>query len=136
MICAIDFGSVWIRSVFRNPLATERLSMYAEKSEYALISNSEEHRRTLQDQQIPFAECEGSLVVVGNNAAKAQWLSRVPRTPLLVDGVVPTDDAPARQILSVMADAILPPIDHNRNLCVLTIPGVCDGSQKAKRNEE
>ncbi len=136
MICAIDFGSCWIRSVFRNPQAPERLSMYAEKAEYALVANSEQHRRTLQEQQIPFAECEGSLVVVGNNAAKAQWLSRVPCTPLLVDGTVPTDDAPARQILSVLADAILPPLDDSRNLCVLTIPGVCDNSSKSKRSEE
>ncbi len=136
MICAIDFGSCWIRSVFRNPTAPERLSLYVEKSEYALIANSEQHRRTLRDEQIPFAECEGSLVVVGNNAIKAQWLSRVPCTALLVDGLVPTDDAPARQMLSVLTEAMLPPLKNDRNLCVLTIPGPCDKSAQAISNKE
>lgn len=136
MICAIDFGSCWIRSVFRNPDAPERLSLFSERSEYALIAMTDQHRRSLQDQRISFAECDGALVVVGNAAEKAQWLSRVPRTPLLVDGIVPADDPPARQMLSVLTDAILPLHSGQRNLCVLTIPGLRDGSDPAVKNEE
>ena len=136
MICAIDFGSCWIRSVFRKPETPDRLAMYSEKSEYALLTNSHELRRTLDDQQIPYADCEGALVVVGNSAAKAQWLSRVPCTPLLIDGIVPTDDAPARQMLSVLTDAMLPPLSGSRNLCAITVPGLRDGSELAVKNEE
>jgi hypothetical protein len=112
------------------------LSLFSERSEYALITNTEQHRRSLLDQRIPFAECEGALVVVGNSAEKAQWLSRVPRTPLLVDGNVPADDPPARQMLSVLTEAILPPFPGERNLCVLTIPGLRDGSEQSVKNEE
>ena len=136
MICAIDFGSCWIRSVFRKPETPDRLAMYSEKSEYALLTNSQDLRRTLDDQQIPYADCEGALVVVGNSAAKAQWLSRVPCTPLLIDGIVPTDDAPARQMLSVLTDAMLPPLSGRRNLCAITVPGLRDGSEPAVKNEE
>ena len=136
MICAIDFGSCCIRSVFRNPRTPGRLSMYAEKSEYALIPDTGHHRRSLADQQIPFAECEGSLAVVGNNAARAQWLSRVPCTPLFVEGAVPSDDPPARQMLSVLTEAMLPPVDAERSLCVLTVPGVPDESPRVQKNAE
>lgn len=136
MICAIDFGSCWIRSVFRNPGAPQRLSMYAERSEYALIADSEPHQRILLDQQIPFAQCEGSLVVVGNSAAKAQWLSRVPCAPLLRDGIVPTDDPPARQMLSVLTEAMLPALLGASNLCAVTVSGLRDGSDQALKNEE
>lgn len=136
MICAIDFGSCWIRSVFRNPLNPERLSMYSERSEYSLIANIAPHHRTLQSQEIPFAECEGSLAVVGNNATKVQWLSRVPCTPLLVDGMVPTDDPPARQMLSVLTEAILPPLQGSHNLCVVTVPGFRHHSAQSTKNEE
>jgi hypothetical protein len=136
MICAIDFGSCWIRSLFRNPAVPDRLTMYSEKAEYAVIADTEPHKQTLLDQQIPFAECEGSLVVAGNAAAEARWLSRVPCAPLFADGIVPSDDPPARQILGLLAEAILPPPLGKRNLCAVTVPGVRDGSAKALRNEE
>ena len=108
MICAIDYGSCWIRSAFRSPEPPPRLVMYAEKSEYAMLPASDVHRRSLTEQSIPYAECDGSMAVVGNHAAKAQWLSRVPCTSLLADGVVPTSDPPARQMLSLLTDAMLP----------------------------
>lgn len=135
MICAIDFGSCWVRSISRSPGNSERLSMYVEKSEYALISNTEPFRKTLLEQQLPFAECDGSLIVAGNNSAKAAWLSRVPCTPLLSDGSVPSDDPPARQMLNVMVEAMLPPRDGKSNLCGITLPGMIDGSSQTGRSE-
>jgi hypothetical protein len=136
MICAIDFGSCWIRSVFRNPTISDRLTMYAEKAEYAVVADTEQHKQTLLDQQIPFAECEGSLVVAGNAAVNARWLSRVPCAPLFADGIVPSDDPPARQILGLLTEAILPPPRGKQNLCAVTVPGLQDGSARAIRNEE
>ncbi|MEJ7592679.1 MAG: hypothetical protein WKF77_14105 [Planctomycetaceae bacterium] len=135
MICAIDFGSCRIRSVFRNPQAPERLTMFSERSEYTLLTNTQQHRQTLEAQAIPCAECDQSLVVFGNRAASAQWLSRVPRTALLTDGNVPSDDAPARQILSQLTESMLPDGSDSQNLCVLTVPGLRDGSDQAKKNE-
>lgn len=136
MICAIDFGSCWIRSVFRNPRAPERLSLFSEKSEYALIADTEQHRRILQDQMIPYAECDGVLAVIGSNAEKISWLRRLPCASLLPDGMVPNDDPPARQMLSLLTEAILPPLNGPRNLCAISVPGVKDQSDRTRRNEE
>ncbi len=135
MICAIDFGSCRIRSVFRNPQTPERLTMFSERSEYTLLTNTEQHRLVLEAQAVPYAECDQALVVFGNHAASAQWLSRVPRTALLTDGVVPSDDPPARQILSLLTVSMLPANPSSRNLCVLTVPGLQDGSDQAKKSE-
>jgi hypothetical protein len=136
MICAIDFGSCWIRSVFRNPRATERLSLFSEKAEYALIAGTEQHRRILQDQMIPYAECDGTLAIIGSNAEKVAWLRRLPCASLLPEGLVPTDDPPARQMLSLLTEAILPPLNNTRNLCAISVPGVRDQTNRSRRNEE
>ena len=135
MICAIDFGSCRIRSVFRNPQTPERLTMFSESSEYTLLANTEQHQLTLEAQAVPYAQCDQALVVFGNKAASTQWLSRVPRTALLADGDVPSDDAPARQILSLLTEKMLPASHGPLNLCVMTGPGLRDGSDQAKTNE-
>ncbi len=135
MICAIDFGSCRIRSVFRNPQTPERLTMFSERSEYTLLTNTDEHRQALEAQSVSYAECDQALVVFGNRAARVQWLSRVPRTALLTDGNVPSDDAPARQILSLLTESMLPNTSGSQNLCVLTVPGLRDGSDQAKKSE-
>lgn len=136
MICSIDFGSCWIRSLFRNPASPDRLSLFAARSEYAMVSDLPAHRSALESQAIPFAICEGALVIAGNNAAKAQWLSRVPCTPLFTDGHVPSDDAPARQILSLLTDSMLPTPDGMNDVCVLTIPGGGHPQAFVERNAE
>lgn len=135
MICAIDFGSCRIRSVFRNPQTPERLTMFSERSEYALLTNTEQHRLTLKALAVPYAECDQALVVFGNQAASAQWLSRVPRTALLAGGLIPSDDAPARQMLGLLTESMLPVSSSAHNLCVMTVPGLRDGSDQAKKNE-
>ena len=135
MICAIDFGSSRIRSVFRNPQTPERLTMFSERSEYALLANTEQHRVALERQAVPCAECDQALVVFGNHAAGAQWLSRVPRTGLFSAGIVPSDDPPARQMLSLLTESMLPVSSGSRDLCALTVPGPRDGSVEANKNE-
>ena len=135
MICAIDFGSCRIRSVFRNPQRPERLTMFSERSEYTLLTNTEQHRMTLEAQAVPYAECDQALVVFGNQATRAQWLSRVPRTPLLAGGLIPSDDAPARQMLSLLTESIIPNKSGAQNLCVMTVPGLRDSSDQAMKNE-
>ena len=131
MITAIDFGCSRIRSAFRNPLDPQRLSLYVERAEYALIEDQSQHRRTLAEQQIPCAECKDALAVVGNRSVDVKWMSRVPLTPLFADGLVPSDDAPARQMLHVLTAAILPPAKDSENLCAMVVPGVADYSAVA-----
>jgi hypothetical protein len=136
MICAIDFGSCWIRALYRNPVAPQRLTLYSEPAEYVLLANSEPHRSLLLSRQIPFAVCDDALLVTGHAMDRAEWLSRLPRTPLFPDGNVPDSDPPARQLLNVIVESILPPGDGVNDLCVLTVPGRSDHSEIASRNEE
>jgi hypothetical protein len=136
MICAIDFGSCWIRALYRNPAAPQRLTLFSEPAEYVLLANSEPHRSLLQSRQIPFAICDDALLVTGHAMDRAEWLSRLPRTPLFPDGNVPDNDPPARQLLNVIVESILPPGDGSNDLCVLTVPGRRDQSETAIRNEE
>jgi hypothetical protein len=123
MICAIDFGSCWLRSAFRREDLPGRLTLFEELSEYALLPDSEVHRQALDSRRIPFAVCDDSLLVVGNSAPQVRWLTRLPLTPLFVDGTVPTDDAPARQVLAALTGALLPGVRPGRNLCAIVVPG-------------
>jgi len=109
--------------------------MFSERAEYSLLANTEQHRLTLDSQAVPYAECGQALVVFGNHAATVQWLSRVPCTALLAGGVIPCDDAPARQMLSLLTEAMLPVSSGAQDLCVMTVPGLRDGSDQAKMNE-
>jgi hypothetical protein len=136
MICAIDFGSCWIRSVFRTADQPPRLAMFIEKAEYTVVSDTPMHRQALTSQQIPFAECDGQLMVSGNQAARAQWLSRVPAASLLTEGRVPTDDPPARQMLDVLTEAVLPQPDGRTDVCGIILPGLRDDSGIADHTEE
>lgn len=136
MITAMDFDSGRIRATFRNPQRPERLSLYSEPAEYALVQNSDQHRRTLEEQKIACAVCEGALAVVGNQAAKARWLSRVPCAPLMPDGLVPSDDPPARQLLHMLVSAILPRPGAGPNLCGVALSGMSDSSDELTQSQE
>ncbi|MCA9057970.1 MAG: cell division FtsA domain-containing protein [Planctomycetaceae bacterium] len=137
MIAALDFGSSWIRCGYRTKADPSQITMISERSEYSMLPASELHQKTLTSQGIPFAVCDNAIVVIGNHAAAAHWLSQVPRAPLFADGLVPTEDRPARQMLGLMVDAILPEVAilDRPGLCVMTVPGAHEDSTAASRNE-
>ncbi|MEZ6039028.1 MAG: hypothetical protein R3C20_00885 [Planctomycetaceae bacterium] len=136
MITAIDFGCSRIRSVFRNPANPARLNLFVERSEYALIEETEQHHRTLQESNIPYAVCDQSLAVVGNRARDCQWLSQLPLTPLMIDGIVPSNDPPARQMLHLLTAAMLPPADGLTNLCAVVVPNAGIDPQQDMNNRD
>ena len=87
MIAAIDYGSCWIRSVFSKSADSRATDHAYGAIEYAMMTVIP------PSIAIRWMSCvslmrnvKGSLVVPGNHAEKIQWLSRVPRTPLLSDG--------------------------------------------------
>lgn len=136
MITALDFGCSRIRSAFRNPDQPGRLTIFAERSEYAIVPNDEHHRRILEEQKIPHAVCEGEIAVAGNQSVRVDWLTRLPGTSLMPDGIVPTDDPPARQLLHMLVEAILPRPSSGMNVCGLVVPGAHDQSDRAALNQE
>ncbi len=123
MITAIDFGCYAIRSAFRGTTAGGPVSVCSEKAEYVVLPNIERYRQLLDTHDVPRAECEDSLVIYGNQAIRARWLSRVPSAGIFNGGMVPTDDPPARQILDLICGAVLPPAGNTPNLCAFTVPG-------------
>jgi hypothetical protein len=123
MITALDFGCYAIRSAYRQHPSSRQLTMFCERSEYTLLPNTDRYLTALTESRIPSAQCEDHLVVFGNRAADVSWLSRRPRTALFLEGNVPVDDPPARQILNVLVEAMLPKPDVGQNLCVFTVPG-------------
>lgn len=121
MITAIDFGCHTIRSAFRCPDNRNEINLFSERAEYAVLPNTTEHLQALADNLISYALCEDSLVVFGNQAENVRWLSRQPCAPLFTDGNIPREDAPARQILSVLTQALLPPTTQE-GICHFTCP--------------
>lgn len=121
MITAIDFGCHTIRSAFRCPDNRQQISLFNEQAEYAVLPNTTAHLQALADNLISYALCEDSLVVFGNRAADVRWLSRQPCAPLFANGNIPREDAPARQILSVLTQALLP-TTKSEGICYFTCP--------------
>ena len=132
MITAIDFGCHAIRSAYRSPNTPDRITMFCERAEYAVLPDTDQFRDALENSQTPFAECENSLVIFGNRAADVGWLSRRPRAAIFCDGCVPSDDAPARQMRNVLVNCLLPKLRDSRRTCVFTVPG----SEHRIRNEQ
>lgn len=131
MITAIDFGCHSIRSAFRSPDDPKKISLFCERAEYAVLPNTTAHLQALADNMISYALCEDSLVVFGNRASEVRWLSRQPCAPLFTDGRVPREDAPARQILNVLTQALLPRT-ATESYCVFSSPA---GKDQADNDE-
>lgn len=123
MITSIDFGCYSIRSAHRHHDSPRHIELIDERSEYVVLPADNDCRQTLVNRQIHSAECENSIVVFGNQAAEARWLSRQPCASLFSDGRVPGDDPPARQILNILTQAILPQSDSKPGVCCFTAPG-------------
>lgn len=123
MITAIDFGCYAIRSAFREDIAGAPVKMFSEKSEYIVLPNIPHYQQLLDSQEVSRAECEDTLAVYGNQAARSRWLSRLPSASIFSGGIVPSDDPPARQMLDLICAAILPKPDAGLNLCVFSVPG-------------
>jgi hypothetical protein len=122
MMTAIDFGCHAIRSAFRSLDNHRTITLFSERSEYVVLPDTETYRDAVTSRGIPHADCEGSIVVFGNRAEEVRWLSRQPTAPLFTDGHVPTSDAPARQILSILTGSLLPARTAAAASCCFTVP--------------
>lgn len=128
MIAAIDFGCYAIRSAVR----TDRITLRSERSEYVILPGKHDYHQTLTERKVPFARCEGSLVAYGNGVDRIDWLSRMPATPLFPGGRLPSADAPARQIIYLMTESLLPAPTQSGMPCCFTTP---DGSESSATAE-
>jgi hypothetical protein len=120
MSIALDLGVHELRSLRRRH---ERVIGRKSRAAYAVLPDTAARRRVLEKTRIPFAVCEGSLVLMGDTAVDFAQSFQTPCLPLLADSRVPTHDAPARQVLAALVDALLPDPVEEHEICCLTIPG-------------
>jgi hypothetical protein len=73
MITAIDFGCYAIRSTFREGISGVPVTMYSEKSEYVVLPNIERYQQLLEAHEVPYAVCEDTLAIYGNQVTQTRW---------------------------------------------------------------
>ncbi len=120
MSIGLDLGSTQFRSLRHQG---DRLIGRTCRVETLAVPDTPAHRRLLTRDDVPFAECRGTLHIIGDAARDWSRLLSLPTRRLLVDGQLPHEDSIARQILSLMVDAVLPPAPTPDELCSVTIPG-------------
>jgi hypothetical protein len=104
MNIALDVGSHEIRSlrIDRGKLIARRC-----RAAYAVLDDTANHRTLLQQVAVPFATCEGQLLIYGDDADKVTQLFRIPCLELLPGGELPTDDPPARQMIATLIESLI-----------------------------
>lgn len=120
MTMALDIGSGRMKSL---RYEHERLIVRSCASMYAAVPDTPAHRRVLGQLAAPYAVCDRSLLLIGDAAAEHSPLFQVPCTPLLPEGKLPESDPPARQVISTVVDALLPPPRTREDICGVILPG-------------
>lgn len=90
---------------------------------HAVLPDSPARRQLLDQSAVPYAACEGNLVLLGDAAAEFAALFQTQPLPLLPGGKLPSDDPPARQILASLVELLIPRAQHAGEICCLLLPG-------------
>lgn len=104
MVC-LDFGTTEFRCLRRQSGCLTGRKIPAV---YVSLPMDETDQGLLKQMRIPTIRCDDSLIVVGAAALDLARQLRVPSIPLLIDGLVPTNDPLGRQLISTLLDSILP----------------------------
>ena len=105
MIVCLDFGTSEFRCLRQHAACTTGRKSPAV---YVSLPTDQTDLSLLQQMRIPTIRCDDSLVVIGAAALDLSKQLRIPSIPLLIDGLVPTDDPLGRQLISTLLDSILP----------------------------
>ena len=120
MSIGLDLGTTQFRSL---RLADDELIARQCRTVYVAMSDTAGHRRLLEQSGAKFASCGGDLVLFGDLALEWADILNLTAVPLLPGGRVPQSNPVARQILTLMIDAVLPSAERPGDVCCLTIPG-------------
>jgi hypothetical protein len=132
MITAIDFGNTEIRVAMRSEERPYRLRFSAERAAYRLIPDQYAIRSVLDRLGIPCVTCENSIAVIGNQVTECRWLNQLPLAPLLDRTSDGTSDLPARQMINLLVESLLPKSLDSSSICAMVLPessGAADSSQ-------
>ncbi len=120
MSIGLDLGTTQFRSL---RIVGDELIGRQCRAVYVVLSDTTSHRRLLEQSGAKFASCGEDLVLFGDFALEWADILNLSVVPLLPGGRVPQSDPVARQILTLMIDAVLPPAERLGDVCCLTVPG-------------
>ena len=120
MSIGLDLGTTQFRSL---RIADNELIGRQCRAVYAVLSDTANHRRLLEQSGAKFASCGGDIVLFGDSALEWSNLLDLSVVSLLPGGRVPQSDPVARQLLTLMIDAVLPPAERQGDVCCMTVPG-------------
>jgi hypothetical protein len=119
MSVALDPGAWNIRSLRRQG---DALVGRRQRSAWLSIPDTRAERSRLDEASIPFAACQGSLVLMGDAARDWSHSRRMPVNDLLPGGMIPSRDPVPRQIVQSLVDAVVPPATYDRETCAIVQP--------------
>jgi hypothetical protein len=108
MVC-LDFGTSEFRSLRKQAAC---ITGRKTPAVYVSLPADETDHSLLKQMCITTIRCDDSLVVVGAAALTLSKQLRIPCIPLLIDGLVPTNDPLGRQLISTVLDTILPTVEQ------------------------
>lgn len=120
MSIALDIGSHEIRSL---RFGDGRLIARRCRAVSCTLDDSPGHRAILEQIGLPYAICEGELVVFGEEADKLTGLFRVPHGELFPSGEIPSDNPPTRQLIAAIVESLIGRTERGDALCCMTLPG-------------
>jgi hypothetical protein len=116
----LDLGTTEFRSI--RDSGGELISRSCQ-AQYLVVKETPGHRRLLESTQARHATCGDDLVVFGDDAVECAAMLDLPMLPLLRNGLLPSGDPVARQIVALTVEAVLPQTHRQGEICCLTIPG-------------
>lgn len=125
MVC-LDLGTSEFRSLRRRAACVAGRKSPAL---YVSFPSDQTDVSLLRQLRVETIRCQDSLVVVGAAAQDLACSLRIPSIPLLIDGLVPTEDPLGRQLISAVIESILPGNGDGAS-CGLVSRGAVDFEQK------
>lgn len=104
MVC-LDLGTSEFRSLRRRAACVAGRKSPAV---YVAFPSDQADMSLLRQLRMETIRCQDSVIVVGAAALDLACALRIPSIPLLLDGLVPTEDPIGRQLISAVIESILP----------------------------
>ena len=125
MVC-LDMGTTEFRCLRRHSTC-----LIGRKSPavYVSLPTDDADQSLLKQMRISTIRSDDSLIVVGSAALDLAKAMRIPSVPLLIDGLVPTNDPLGRQLISTVLDSILPSQGDGTTPCGLVSRSAVDFEQ-------
>ncbi len=121
MTIALDIGSHHVRSLRHQ---AGRLIARSQRAAYAVLPDSDSHRRLLADANLGFAVCDDGLLLLGDASWNHADLFHVASRQLLPHGQLLPNDPIARQLLATLIDSVLPKSEQSGELCMMSSAGL------------